>query len=54
LLPFSIELSISGSWNRFLDLDKLMAVKRAAGRPKDYELLAELEAIRDERKKLPE
>jgi hypothetical protein len=34
---------------RCLDLDRLIAVKRAAGRPKDLEALAELEAIREER-----
>lgn len=31
------------------DLDTLIAVKRAAGRPKDLEAIAELEAIRDRR-----
>jgi hypothetical protein len=34
-----------------LDLDKLIEVKRAAGRPKDLEAIAELEAIREERRK---
>jgi hypothetical protein len=34
-----------------LDLDKLIEVKRAAGRPKDFEAIAELEAIREERRK---
>ena len=29
-------------------LDKLIEVKRAAGRPKDFEAIAELEAIREE------
>jgi predicted nucleotidyltransferase len=33
-----------------LGLDKLIEVKRAAGRPKDLEALAELVAIRDERR----
>ena len=33
-----------------LDLDKLIEVKRAAGRPKDFEAIAELEAIREELK----
>lgn len=31
-----------------LDLDTLIAVKRAAGRPKDLEAIAELEALREE------
>ena len=32
-----------------VDLDALIRVKRAAGRPKDLEVLAELEALREER-----
>lgn len=35
---------------RCLDLDCLIEVKRAAGRPKDLEAIAELEAIREERR----
>jgi hypothetical protein len=35
----------------FLDLDALIISKRAAGRPKDFEAIAELEAIRDERER---
>lgn len=34
---------------RVLDLDDLIAAKRAAGRPKDFEAIAELEIIREER-----
>ena len=34
---------------RCLTLDRLIAVKRAAGRPKDLEAIAELEALREER-----
>ena len=33
-----------------LSLERLIAVKRAAGRPKDLEMIAELEAIAEERK----
>lgn len=33
-----------------LDLDWLIRVKRAAGRPKDLEAIAELEILRDERR----
>ncbi len=33
----------------FLDLDWLIKVKKAAGRPKDFEVIAELEALREER-----
>jgi hypothetical protein len=39
---------------RCLNLDRLIEVKRAAGRPKDLEALAELEAIRDEGPAQPE
>jgi hypothetical protein len=34
---------------RCLTLDALIRTKRAAGRPKDFEALAELESLRDER-----
>ena len=34
---------------RVIDLDDLIAAKRAAGRPKDFETIAELEVIREER-----
>ena len=37
---------------RCLTLDRLIEVKRAAGRPKDLEIIAELEALREERKDL--
>jgi len=42
------ELSIFGHPCLVLDLVKLIDVKRAAGRPKDLEAIAELEAIRRE------
>ena len=51
LLPHSRELEMLGLRCRCLDLDKLIEVKRAAGRPKDLEAIAELEAIREERRK---
>ena len=34
---------------RVMDLDALIEAKRAAGRPKDLEVIAELEVIREER-----
>ena len=40
-----------GSARYTLGLEKLIAVKRAAGRPKDLEAIAELEAIWEERRK---
>ena len=51
LIPHSRELEIFGLRCRCLELDKLIEVKRAAGRPKDLEAIAELEAIREERLK---
>jgi predicted nucleotidyltransferase len=42
-------LSLSGMECLCLDLDTLIRVKRAAGRPKDFEAIAELEALREER-----
>jgi predicted nucleotidyltransferase len=34
---------------RFVDLETLIRLKRAAGRPKDLERIAELEAILEEK-----
>ncbi len=52
LLPHSVEMQIFGFWIRCLDLDTLICVKRAAGRPRDFDAIAELELIRQERGKL--
>jgi len=49
LLPHSVRLEIFGQSVRCLDLETLIRVKRAAGRPKDLETIAELEAILEER-----
>jgi predicted nucleotidyltransferase len=48
LLDETVELSVFGVHCRCLALRKLIAVKRAAGRPKDLEALAELEALLEE------
>lgn len=40
---------VLGCTCRFVDLDTLIRLKRAAGRPKDLERIAELEALRAER-----
>ncbi len=48
LVQHSSEMELFGSRCRVLGLDKLIEVKRAAGRPKDLEVIAELEAIREE------
>jgi len=49
LLPHSVELDMFGLRCRCLDLPTLIHVKRAAGRPKDLEVVAELEALLEER-----
>ncbi len=48
LVPHSRELSVLGVRCLCVDLPTLIATKRAAGRPKDLEAIAELEALRDE------
>lgn len=49
LLPHSIPIEVFGVTCRVLDLETLVRAKRAAGRPKDFEAIAELEALRDRR-----
>jgi hypothetical protein len=49
LLPHTFEVQVFGHKCRCLELNELIRVKRAAGRPKDFEVIAELEAIREER-----
>jgi predicted nucleotidyltransferase len=51
LLPHSSPVQAFGIECLSLNLDKLIQVKRAAGRPKDLEAIAELEALREERGK---
>jgi hypothetical protein len=48
LLPYAIKIQIGEHECLCLDLQKLIEVKRAAGRPKDFEAIAELEIIRDD------
>lgn len=45
LLPHTISVTAFDVELRCLDLESLIRVKRAAGRPKDFEAIAELEAI---------
>lgn len=52
LLPHSFVVHVFAIECRCLELDWLIRVKRAAGRPKDLEALAELEAILEERREL--
>jgi predicted nucleotidyltransferase len=49
LLPHCVQLQVFGAALQCLSLDQLIHVKRAAGRPKDLEAIAELELLRDER-----
>lgn len=49
LLPHTIEVDAMGVRFRCVNLDKLIELKRAAGRPKDLEPIAELEGLRQER-----
>ena len=51
LLPHSQEIEVFGVECLCLGLERLIHVKRAAGRPKDFEIIAELEAILEEQKK---
>lgn len=48
LLPHSVVVELFGLECRLLDLEWLIRTKRAAGRPKDLEALAELEALFEE------
>ena len=49
LLPHTRVIDVYEMPCRCLELEELIRVKRAVGRPKDFEAVAELEAIRDER-----
>ncbi|HEY0144199.1 MAG TPA: nucleotidyltransferase [Thermoanaerobaculia bacterium] len=48
ILMRSMAVTLYGITCRCLDLDALLDAKRAAGRAKDLEVIAELEAIREE------
>jgi hypothetical protein len=49
LLPHCQEMEFFGRACKCLDLPTLIRVKRAAGRPRDLEAVAELEALLEER-----
>lgn len=53
LLPRSEEIEVFGVKCLCVSLEQLIHIKRAAGRPRDFEAIAELEAILEERKKNP-
>jgi hypothetical protein len=48
LVPYSHYLEVFSHQCLCLGLSRLIEVKRAAGRPKDFEVIAELELIQDE------
>jgi hypothetical protein len=48
LLPYAVRIEIFGHECLCLGLERLIEVKRAAGRPKDFETIAELQAILEE------
>ncbi len=50
LLPDSVELTLFGTRCRVVTLERLIKLKRAAGRAKDLEVLAELETLLEERR----
>ena len=54
LLPRSDARALFGLAVRFVTLEALIHLKRAAGRPKDLERIAELEAIAEERGLAPD
>jgi hypothetical protein len=53
LLPFTQEMQAFGVRCRFVTLEKLIQLKRAGGRPKDLEAIAELQALLEERQRGP-
>jgi len=48
LLPHTIEVEAFGITCRCVTLPKLIALKRAAGRPRDFDAIAELEVLLEE------
>ena len=48
LLPDTVELRVFGQSCRVVTLQRLIALKRAVGRPKDLEAIAELEVLAEE------
>lgn len=49
LKPSAVEVELFGLTCRCASLDQPLRAKRAAGRPKDFEVIAELESLRDSR-----
>lgn len=51
ILPHTEEMEAFGVRCRCATLERLIQMKRAAGRPKDFETIAELQALLEERRK---
>ena len=51
LMPATVEVELFGFRCRCVTLEKLIHLKRSSGRTKDLEVLAELEAIAEERQR---
>ena len=51
LLPYSEAMTAFGVQCRFVTLERLIQLKRAAGRPKDFDAIAELQALLEERRR---
>jgi len=51
LFPHSIEVEVDGVKYRCATLERLIQMKRAAGRPKDFETIGALQALLEERQK---
>jgi predicted nucleotidyltransferase len=54
LFPQSIEIQAFGHRFQVVTIETLIRLKRAAGRPKDLEPIAELEALLAERRRMEE
>jgi len=53
LFPHTVRIQAFGVDCLCLNLEKLIEVKRAAGRPRDFDAIAELEALKEERDRQP-
>jgi hypothetical protein len=49
----ALPVDLFGSTHRVINLEALIKSKRAAGRPRDFEVIAELQIIADERRSNP-
>jgi hypothetical protein len=54
VLPFTTRLNVFGTETLCVDLPTLIRLKRAAGRPKDLAILADLEALLEETERMGE